>query len=150
MEYVGNATNLAQEFIGVNPVTLKDLRKILKIGPVEIKILMNSYNIHNSMLYTVQIVLNGYLLKIFKMLLILPEVLLVIFIQLNGLKDGFFYWDIKNQKWFRSSGLRKVALKSLDNSSDISTNFLDEVIIIYINFIYIDCYLYLLNFSPFF
>ena len=36
-------------------------------------------------------------------------------------------WDIKNQKWERLSN-RKVALKSLDNSSDISTDFLNEVI----------------------
>jgi hypothetical protein len=35
-------------------------------------------------------------------------------------------WDIKNQKWCRYTN-RKVALKSLDNSSDISTDFLDEV-----------------------
>ena len=33
-----------------------------------------------------------------------------------------FYWDIENEKWYRSSNL-KVALKSLDNSSDISTSF---------------------------
>jgi hypothetical protein len=38
-----------------------------------------------------------------------------------------FYWDIKNQKWHRYTN-RKVALKSLDNSSEISVNFLDEVI----------------------
>src|ERR1051325_11905027 len=36
-------------------------------------------------------------------------------------------WDIENQKWVRLS-YRKVALKSLDNSSDISTDFLNEVI----------------------
>ena len=89
MEYVENAMNLAQEIGGVNLVMLKDLKKILKIGPVEIKILMNSYSNHNLMLYIGQIVLNGYLLKIFKMLLILPEVGLVKFIQLNGLKDVF-------------------------------------------------------------
>src|ERR1051325_8125633 len=81
--------NLAQEVIGVNLVMPKDLKKISKIGPVEIKILMNLYNNLNLMLYTTQIALNGYLLKIFKMLLILPEVGLVKFIQLNGLKDLF-------------------------------------------------------------
>jgi hypothetical protein len=37
------------------------------------------------------------------------------------------YWDIENQKWHRYTEY-KVALKSLDNSSDISTDFLDEVI----------------------
>jgi hypothetical protein len=40
------------------------------------------------------------------------------------------YWDIENQKWIRhnnDNGL-KVALKSLDNSSHISTEFLNEVI----------------------
>ena len=51
MEYVENAMSLAQDGIGVNLVMLKDLTKILKFGPVEIKILMNLYNIHNLMLY---------------------------------------------------------------------------------------------------
>ncbi|POG63720.1 kinase-like domain-containing protein [Rhizophagus irregularis DAOM 181602=DAOM 197198] len=37
-------------------------------------------------------------------------------------------WDIENQKWKRGIG-RKVALKSLDNSSEISTGFLDEIYI---------------------
>src|ERR1041385_6006580 len=87
MEYVENVMNLEQEKIGVNLVMLKDLRKILKIGLVEIKISMNYFNTHNLMLHILEIVLNGYLLKNFKMLLILPKVVLVKFIQLNGLKD---------------------------------------------------------------
>ena len=41
MEYVANVMNLAQVINGANLVMLKDLRKILKIGLVEIKILMN-------------------------------------------------------------------------------------------------------------
>ena len=41
------------------------------------------------------------------------------------------HWDIENQMWEKFSEL-KVALKSLDNSSDISTDFLNEVIKIYI------------------
>ena len=41
------------------------------------------------------------------------------------------YWDIENQEWNRIEDT-KVALKSLDNSSDISTDFLNEVIKIYI------------------
>ena len=53
MEYVGNAMNLVQEYFGVNFVMPKDLRKILEIGPAEIKILMNSYNNHNLMLYII-------------------------------------------------------------------------------------------------
>src|SRR6266496_5232961 len=89
MEYVANVMNLAQDGIGVNPVILKDLRKILKIGLVEIKILMNLYNNLNKMLYVIQNILNGYLLKIFKMLLILQRVVLVKFFQLYGLKDIF-------------------------------------------------------------
>ena len=40
-------------------------------------------------------------------------------------KGNIQYWDIENQKWERYS--RKVALKSLDNSSCISTEFLNEV-----------------------
>ena len=39
----------------------------------------------------------------------------------------FRSWDIENQKWKRDLNV-KVALKSLDNSSNISTNFLNEVI----------------------
>src|SRR5277367_6296617 len=89
MEYVENVMNLAQVKDGVNLVMLKGLRKILKIGLVEIKILMISYNNHNLMLYIMKNVLNGYLLKNFRMLLILPEVVLVKFIQLIGLKDIF-------------------------------------------------------------
>ena len=51
MEYAESAMNPAQEIDGVNPVMLRDLGKILQTGLVEIKILMNSYNVHNSMLY---------------------------------------------------------------------------------------------------
>ena len=36
-------------------------------------------------------------------------------------------WEIENQKWNRWTN-EKVALKSLDNSSDISSDFLNEVI----------------------
>ena len=95
MEYVENAMNLAQEHTGASLVMLKEIMKILKIGPVEIKILMNSYNNHNSMLYPIQVFSNGYLLKIFKMLLILPEVGLVKFIQLNGPRDVFVIGILK-------------------------------------------------------
>ena len=41
MEYVENVMNLAQVQNGANLVMLKDLRKILKIGLVKIKILMD-------------------------------------------------------------------------------------------------------------
>src|SRR4051812_30191208 len=37
------------------------------------------------------------------------------------------FWDIENEIWYRDENM-KVALKSLDNSSDISTKFLNEVI----------------------
>jgi hypothetical protein len=37
------------------------------------------------------------------------------------------YWDIENQKWNRN-GFDKYVLKSLNNSSDISSEFLNEVI----------------------
>ncbi|CAB4413961.1 unnamed protein product [Rhizophagus irregularis] len=41
--------------------------------------------------------------------------------------EGYIgYWDIENQKWHRYTG-EKVALKSLDNSSEISTEFLNEI-----------------------
>src|ERR1700733_9424859 len=86
MEYVENVMNLAQDVDGVILVILKDLRKILKIGLVEITILMDLYNNHNLILYIFQNILNGYLLKNFKMLLILPKEGLVKFIQLNGPK----------------------------------------------------------------
>ena len=42
--------------------------------------------------------------------------------------EGCIYdWDIENQKWRRGTN-RKVVLKSLNNSSDISADFLNEVI----------------------
>ena len=42
--------------------------------------------------------------------------------------EGYIsYWNIESQKWKKRTNL-KVALKSLDNSSDISTDFLNEVI----------------------
>ena len=42
--------------------------------------------------------------------------------------EGYIgYWDIENQKWHRWTSI-KVALKSLDNSHDISSDFLNEVI----------------------
>ncbi|CAB4431329.1 unnamed protein product [Rhizophagus irregularis] len=41
--------------------------------------------------------------------------------------EGYIeYWDIKNQKWKRISDI-KIALKSLDNSSSISAEFLNEI-----------------------
>jgi hypothetical protein len=49
----------------------------------------------NLMLYIVQNILNGYLSKILKMLLMLPEVNLVKFIQLFGLKDIFVVGILK-------------------------------------------------------
>jgi hypothetical protein len=45
--------------------------------------------------------------------------------------EGYIrYWDIENQKWLRynDDDEFKVALKSLDNSSYISKEFLNEVI----------------------
>ena len=43
--------------------------------------------------------------------------------------EGFIlYWDIENQEWYRNDESTKVALKSLNDSSDISTVFLNEVI----------------------
>ncbi|CAB5179869.1 unnamed protein product [Rhizophagus irregularis] len=42
--------------------------------------------------------------------------------------EGCIYsWDIENQEWKRNSNNTKVALKSLDNSSCISTEFLNEI-----------------------
>jgi hypothetical protein len=50
-------------------------------------------------------------------------------------------WDIENQKWKRINKIM-VALKSLDNSSCISTEFLNEVIKI---FIYLNFYSYIIH-----
>src|SRR5579871_1797669 len=108
MEYVENVMNLAQETIGVNLVMLKDLRITLKIGLVEIEILTNLYNKHNLMLYIITNILNGYLLKNFKILLILQKVVLVKSIQLNGLKDilNIGILNIKN-------GIELLVMKNL-------------------------------------
>src|SRR5579871_4945142 len=95
MEYVENVMNLAQEINGASLVMLKDLRITLKIGLVEIKLLMNLYNNHSLMLYIIPSILNGYLLKNFKISLILQKVVLVKFIQLNGLKDIFVIGILK-------------------------------------------------------
>ena len=54
----------------------------------------------------------------------------------NWPEGNIEFWNTKNQKWNRESDI-KVALKSLDNSSDISTDFLNEVIKIIIAFRYI-------------
>ncbi|CAB4444208.1 unnamed protein product [Rhizophagus irregularis] len=94
----GECKNLAQDIIGANLVMLKDLKITLKIGLVEIKILMNL--IQQS--------------------------------QLNAIysaewPEGFIYnWDIENQKWNRWNDV-KYALKSLNNSSDICSDFLNEI-----------------------
>ncbi|EXX57640.1 kinase-like domain-containing protein [Rhizophagus irregularis DAOM 181602=DAOM 197198] len=41
--------------------------------------------------------------------------------------EGYiWYWDIENQKWERVKNC-KVALKSLDNSSEICTDFINEI-----------------------
>ncbi|EXX68656.1 Cla4p [Rhizophagus irregularis DAOM 197198w] len=37
------------------------------------------------------------------------------------------YWDIENQKWDRFKGFDKYALKSLNNSSNICSDFLNEI-----------------------
>ena len=43
--------------------------------------------------------------------------------------EGYIeYWDIENQEWYRITYNKKYALKSLDNSSDISSDFFNEVI----------------------
>ena len=42
-------------------------------------------------------------------------------------KSSIGYWDIENQEWIMSSNI-EVALKCLDNSSEISTAFLNEVL----------------------
>jgi hypothetical protein len=97
MGYVENVTSLAQEKDGVNLVMLKDLRMTLKIGPAEIKKLMKLYSNHNLMLYIIEIFLNGCLLKNFKILLILQKVVLVRFIQWNGLKEILYIGILKTK-----------------------------------------------------
>src|SRR5438046_674007 len=42
--------------------------------------------------------------------------------------DGYiFYWDIKNQNWYRLESNKFVALKSLNNSKNVTLEFLNEV-----------------------
>ena len=57
--------------------------------------------------------------------------------------EGYIcYWDIENQKWHRDKNT-EVALKSLNNSSNISTDFINEVINNLLLFILsLNCYLY--------
>ena len=50
-------------------------------------------------------------------------------------KDGYIrYWDSENNQWKRSGGERKVALKCLHNSQDITDEFLREVRYFFYNF----------------
>ncbi|PKY49882.1 hypothetical protein RhiirA4_466034, partial [Rhizophagus irregularis] len=44
----------------------------------------------------------------------------------DRLEGNAEYWDIENQKWFHESNV-KVALKRLDNSSNISDDFINEI-----------------------
>ncbi|CAB4430745.1 unnamed protein product [Rhizophagus irregularis] len=56
-------------------------------------------------------------------------------------EGNIYRWDIENQKWHRFTSVG-VALKSLDNSSDISTDFLNEIksyLQIYIQYV-VYCY----------
>ncbi|POG80229.1 kinase-like domain-containing protein, partial [Rhizophagus irregularis DAOM 181602=DAOM 197198] len=57
--------------------------------------------------------------------------------------EGFIsHWDIENQKWYRYKDSDKYALKSLNNSSDICSDFLNEInshLQIYLNDI-VECY----------
>ena len=48
-------------------------------------------------------------------------------------EGNIYSWGIEYQEWDRASGIT-VALKSLDNSSDISTDFLNEVIKILVKY----------------
>ena len=42
--------------------------------------------------------------------------------------DGYiYYWDNKNQNWERSESNKFVALKSLNNSKNVTLEFLNEV-----------------------
>ena len=47
-------------------------------------------------------------------------------------EGNIWYWDIENQEWHRYLKGNKFALKSLDNSSNISSDFLNEVIKIFL------------------
>src|SRR5947208_223246 len=145
MEYVENAMNLAQEILGVNLVMPKDLRKISKIGPVEIKILMNS--LQQSQLNAI------HYLKCFEWVSF-EKFQNITYITKGGFgkiysaewpEGHIWWWDIENQEWKRRA--IKVALKSLDNSSDISADFLNEVIKNSYWFIFKNYYLYLLKLS---
>src|SRR4051812_3371607 len=122
--------NLAQDKSDVNILILKDLGITLKIGLVEIKILIYLYNNHNLMLYIIVNFLNGYLLKNFNISFILQKVVLVKFIQLNDLKEIFECWNIKDQECCRYNERDKICIKILNNSSNISSDFLNEIILI--------------------
>src|SRR5688572_17254617 len=50
-------------------------------------------------------------------------------------EGNIYFWDIENQKWFRGSN-NIIALKSLDDSSDINTEFINEVMNNLINLLY--------------
>ena len=89
MEHVESVMNLVQGKNGADIAMLKDLKVTLKIGQAETRMLTNLFNNHKLTPFIVKNALNGYLSKNFKKLVILLGVVLVKFIQQNGLKDLF-------------------------------------------------------------
>ena len=129
MEYVENVMNQELDMIGVNFVMLKDPKKILKIGLVE-----NGNKVIDELIQHSQFNAT----YCFNCLEWIPfeNFQDVTYITRGGFgkiysafwpKGSIWYWDIENQRWRKQSN-KKVALKSLDNSSDISEDFLNEVI----------------------
>ena len=140
MEHVESVMNPVQGKIGAEIAILKDLKVTLKIGLAEIKILTNLFNNHKLTLYIVKKCLEWIPFEKFQG---------VKYITRGGFgkiysatwSEGYIRsWDIENKKWDRESV--KVALKSIDNSSDINKDFLNEVIKIIEYFIlslYLSC-----------
>ena len=45
----------------------------------------------------------------------------------NWIDEHIWYWDNKNQNWIRHKQNMSVALKSLNNSKNVTSEFLNEV-----------------------
>ncbi|EXX79566.1 Ste11p [Rhizophagus irregularis DAOM 197198w] len=122
MEYVENVMNLAQETIGVNLVMLKDLR-ITTSGNKHIDEFIQQSQL-NAVHYSKY--LEWILFEKFQNVTYIADGGFGRIYSAEWLEGNIDHWDIENQSWYRYR-FNKYALKSLNNSSDICSDFLNEI-----------------------
>ena len=90
--------------------------KILKNGQEDQLSINNNFNVLEWILYDrfydVEYIAKGGFGKVYKA---------------NWIDGYILNWDIKNQNWYRINSNKFVALKSLNNSKNVTSEFLNEV-----------------------